>query len=145
MVVAALKTEDSVFHLLSVCEVVGRKCLSLKDGEVDLDLVEPACVDGKMDGDQVSGKPSGVAQGRSTGDGKPHCPGSRTRVRPKHRSIRLLLHHEVDQSLKGFDPRGLIHTTKDFSASDIECGQVGHGPMALVVRLTVNGFARSRR
>ncbi len=67
---------------------------------------------------------------------------------PEHalcRSIGFLLHHEVDQPLKGFDTRGLIHTTKDPSAPDIECGQVGHGPVALVVGLTVNRFSRSRR
>ena len=55
---------------------------------------------------------------------------------PEHafgRSIGLLLHHEVDQSLKWIDAGCLIHTTKDPSGSDIECGKVGHGPVALVV------------
>ena len=53
LVVSVLKTADAVFHVSSFCEVVGRECFSLKDGEVDLDLVEPTRVDRKMVGDQV--------------------------------------------------------------------------------------------
>ena len=51
--VMGLEAEDPGFGRLEGGTVVGRPGLSLEDGEVDLDLVEPAGVDGQVDQAQV--------------------------------------------------------------------------------------------
>ncbi len=48
-----LKSEDRSVELLERFEVVRREHLSLQDGEVDLDLVEPTRVYGCVDQDQI--------------------------------------------------------------------------------------------
>ena len=47
---------------MQIGEVVGRQNLPLHDREVDLDLVEPACVDGQMDQDELGVMPVTASQ-----------------------------------------------------------------------------------
>src|SRR5208283_5895875 len=53
LVVAALELAERVGESGGVLEVVGVEDLALDDRVVDLDLVEPAAVDGGVDEDQV--------------------------------------------------------------------------------------------
>lgn len=53
VLIVLLEAEESVFDLLKRVEVVGRKRFAFNDGEVDFDLIEPACVDRSMHGDEV--------------------------------------------------------------------------------------------
>src|SRR5713226_2390232 len=51
--VVVLEAEQTVLDLGQRGEVVGRQHLALDDGEVDLDLVEPAGVDRSVDEDEA--------------------------------------------------------------------------------------------
>ena len=52
-VVAVLEASEALLDHVEVGEVVGGQCFSLDDGEVDLYLVEPGCVDWGVDHDRV--------------------------------------------------------------------------------------------
>ena len=52
LVVVALEVVQSAGELGGALKVVGGKQLALDDRVVDLDLVQPACVDGEVDEDQ---------------------------------------------------------------------------------------------
>jgi hypothetical protein len=51
--VPVLESKDAILQREERVKVVRCKYLSLKNGEEDLDLVEPAGVDGQVDKDQV--------------------------------------------------------------------------------------------
>jgi len=53
VLIVLLEAEESVFDFLKRVEVVGRECFAFNDGEIDFDLIEPACVDRSMHGDEV--------------------------------------------------------------------------------------------
>lgn len=51
--VVPLEGKQSLLGLLDRGEVIGSQSLALKDREVDLDLIEPAGVDGAKDGHEI--------------------------------------------------------------------------------------------
>ena len=53
MLVMVLKAAEPIRDILQRREVIGRERLTLDDGEVDLDLVEPAGVDWAMDEHEI--------------------------------------------------------------------------------------------
>ena len=53
VLIILLEAEESVFDFLKRAEVVRCKRLAFNDGEVDFDLIEPACMDRPMHGDEV--------------------------------------------------------------------------------------------
>ena len=53
VLIVLLEAKESVFDFLKRVEVVGCERLAFNDGEVDFDLIEPACVDRSMHGDEV--------------------------------------------------------------------------------------------
>ena len=53
VLIILLEVEESVFDFLKRVEVVRRERFAFNDGEVDFDLIEPACVDRSMHGDEV--------------------------------------------------------------------------------------------
>ena len=53
VLIVLLEAEESVFDFLKRVEVVGCECLAFNDGEIDFDLIEPACMDRSMHGDKV--------------------------------------------------------------------------------------------
>src|SRR3990172_5180252 len=60
--VSALKRKESLWDFAQIGEVVGRENLPLHDRKVDLDLVEPAGVDGQMHQDEFGVVPVSVSQ-----------------------------------------------------------------------------------
>lgn len=74
--VAVLKEKQSLGNLAQFTTVVEREHLPLDDREVDLDLVEPACVDGQMDPDEFGVMPVTALQTtgwRAARDGTTRC------------------------------------------------------------------------
>ena len=53
VLIVLLEAEESILDFLKRVEVVGRERFAFNDGEVDFDLIEPACMDRSMDGDKV--------------------------------------------------------------------------------------------
>jgi hypothetical protein len=85
--VAMLEGEEAVFDLGQVGEVVGGEDFALDDGEVDLDLVEPAGMDGSVDEVGVGPPLCQSVDGGSRG-GCCRCRPPRTRVGPRCRARR---------------------------------------------------------
>jgi hypothetical protein len=98
-----------VGHLLKRSKVIGRENLSLDNGEVDFDLVEPTGVNGQMHqmnvgiGGLESFNGGGSAMRRSVVDNPEDSGGA---------PIRLLLHDLLDQSAKGFEARRTSQAAK---------------------------------
>jgi hypothetical protein len=128
--VVILEAEEAVLESGERVEVVWCEGLSLHDGEVNLDLVEPAGVDGCVDHDQVgplTGKAleaAGAAVGASVVD-YPEHPGGRT--------IGFLGHHLADQSSEGGDTGLGFASTEDSGLMDVPRSQVGPGSLARVL------------
>lgn len=53
VLIVLLEAEESILDFLKRVEVVGRERFAFNDGEIDFDLIEPACVDRSMHGDDV--------------------------------------------------------------------------------------------
>jgi hypothetical protein len=53
LLVVVLEFQQSGFQFVESVEVIGRECLSLYNREVDLDLIEPRGVDGRVDQPQA--------------------------------------------------------------------------------------------
>ena len=53
LLIVALEVEQALFELLKIGKVVWREHFTLHDREIDLDLVEPARMDGRMDNHTV--------------------------------------------------------------------------------------------
>ena len=51
--VALLEAHELVSERGEICKVVGREELTLNDGEIDLNLIEPAGVDRSVDEDDI--------------------------------------------------------------------------------------------
>ena len=53
VLIILLEAEESILDFLKRVEVVGRERFAFNDGEIDFDLIEPACMDRSMHGDKV--------------------------------------------------------------------------------------------
>ncbi len=121
---------------------------ALDDREVDLDLVEPAGVHRQVDEDEVGPAPlepldrlTAAVGGAVVDDPEDAARGG----------VGLLGHHPPDESIEGDDPAAGFRAAEDARASaaaaaDVEGGQVGERPSALVGVLdSLAARARSRR
>lgn len=120
--VVVLEAQQPLSNLFETREVAGREDLSLDNGEVDFDLVEPARVDRAMDRNDI---------------GK--CPGqtldaARSTMRravvddPEDASgiaIGRLAHDLSDEATEGFDARSLFAASEDLRPMHIERGKIG--------------------
>jgi hypothetical protein len=108
----------------------------LKDGEEDLDLVEPTGVHGSMD---EAGIGPLVLQAfgcglTTVGRTVIHDPKDTT-----SRFVRLLAHDFADEAIDGSDSALDFAATEDFCAMNIPSSQVGPGAFAKVLMLYVHG------
>src|SRR5487761_2337790 len=143
--VVSLESQQSLLDSSQRREVVGGKDLALDDGEVDLDLNEPARMNGTMHGNQ-SWKfrlESGHAARPAMGGAVVHDPEDPARL-----VVGRLVHDVVDQSLERRDAGLALTAAKYFGAMDIESGQVGPRAATHVFVLDTHGLAglgRQRR
>src|SRR5215208_4374222 len=94
--VAFLKGDEAFAQDLEIGEVVRSEDLALNHREVDLDLLEPGGMSGKVDEPQV-GPRSLKAFHRSLPDEKSRCPLSRTPARRRRRAPLSSPHRPTDR------------------------------------------------
>ena len=132
----ALEGEQTLFELGQRREVVGGEELSLNDGEIDFDLIEPTGEDWSMNED-------GVGPFFAQTFGRLLTSMSRAVVHnPKDsasRFVGLLAHDFADQPVHGSDSALDFTATEDFCAMDIPSRQVGPGALAKVLVLDTSG------
>ena len=141
LLVVGLKAEQAILDFGERGEIVGGEHLALDDGEVDLDLVEPAGMDGGVH--RHDGRPGFL---------KPRD-GCLTAVRgavihdPEHaggRSIRFLFHHVRNQPLKWIDAGGHVESAEHLGAAHVPSSQICPCTAAGVLVLDEHGPTGSR-
>ncbi len=129
LLVALLKSEQTFLDLEERNEVVGSECLTLKDREVDFDLVEPARVDGGVHQDDGGPfRPQALAGFLPT----VRCTVVDDPEDTAGRAVGFLGHDLRHQSIEGLDAGGLFATSEDSGAMDIPSREVGPGSRAFV-------------
>jgi len=139
--VVSLEAQEMVPEVSETAEVIGCEGLSLDDREVDLDLVEPARMLGRVDEVQI--RPTSLepvdaalsAVRRAVVDDPKDA---------TSRAIRFSAHDLVDQSIEGGDSGVAFTATEELGSVDIPGGQVSPGPLALVVMFDSHGSPRHR-
>jgi hypothetical protein len=142
VLVVVLKGEQMVLELRDGGEVIRSEDLALDDGEIDLDLVEPAGMDrgvnqhdrGPRGAQAVSGFEPAVG---GTVVGNPEDAPSR--------AIGLDGHDLLHEAVEWLDAGGVLAAPKELGAMDIPGGQVGAGTAALVLVLDAGATARCSR
>jgi len=137
--VMRLKTEQTRFKLLQRLKLVGGEQLALDHREVDLDLVEPAGVDRRVDGDGV-----GIPLGQALVAGRAAMRGAVV-TDPEYasgRTVGFLAHDLVDQPVETVDARGRLAATEDLGAVHVPGGYVSQCAAALVLEFHSAGASR---
>lgn len=134
--VSILKGEYRARELMSGCEVIGREHLSLNDGEIDFDLIQPACMNRRVHKDQI----------------RPHLAKTLTRRHTAMRGavvddpedavsgpIRLPLHHVLDESLERLRSIARIADAEHLGLMNIERREISQCSGAFVTMLDSTG------
>jgi hypothetical protein len=137
-----VKTKQSFLNLRQARKVVRAKNLALDDGKVDLDRVQPAGVDGRVDGDDVGPLSTQVIGGFLTAMRRTviHDPEN-----PRGGSIGFLRHNLSCQGVEGRDARMSFAATEHLGSAHIPSGQVGARPAPLILVLHIEGVPRPGR
>jgi hypothetical protein len=137
-----LESEQSFSDGVERGKVVGREDLSLDDGEVDFNLVEPTGVDGTMDESQVVELvlQSGNATLTSVGRAIIHNPEDAVRA-----VVGRLGHDLFNKSSEWLDPRMLLASSEDLGPVDVPCCQIRPSSASLVLMLDLHGMSGLRR
>jgi len=142
LLIAILESHELVLERGEVRKVVGREELALDDGEIDLDLVEPAGVDRSVDEDDVGpfgAQPSGgaLATVRRTIVGDPE-------YAPRG-AVGLLAHDLSDETFEGSDAGLALAAAEQLGAMDIPGRDIGPSTGATVFVLNINRPPRPGR
>jgi len=124
-----LESEQSRLQFCQRVEIVGCENLTLNNGEVDLDLVEPTSVDGRVN--RNDRRPAGL----KTLDALLAAMGGAIIDDPKHASSRpigFLTHPIRDQAMEGFDAILDYAAAADFGAANISSREVDPSSLSLV-------------
>src|SRR6266540_5626580 len=127
--VVALEGEQALFQLCGAREVVGGEHLPLHDGEVDLDLIEPAGVDRAVD--RNDGGVGGL-QALDTGWTAVGGPIVQDPEHPPRVAVRGDGHHLVHQTAKRLDPRVLLTAAEQLGPVDVQRREIGPGAPTLI-------------
>lgn len=134
-----METENPFFERLKRCEVIWRERLSLENGKVDFDLVQPACMNWSMNDYEPGIAFSQASDARL-------ATMRRTIVDYKVNAACLvvggLAHHLCDKPLKGDDARLRFAATKEFRAMHVHRRQVRPGTTTLVLVFNLHDRAR---
>jgi len=140
--VMGLESKKVALKQCEVGKVVWSENPALDDGEVDLDLVEPAGMDGRMNQNGV-----GIPVAKPLDGALPAMRGAviRDPEHPPRRGIRFPAHHVIDQVMEGVDPIARTAKTEDLGSTHIPCGKIRQGPPSYVLMLDAAGTAGTRR
>ena len=138
LLVAPAKCQELGFEDGEVGEVVGGEDLALDNGKVDLGLVEPAGVDGRVDDDQVGpGALEAVdaafaaVRGAVVDDQEDALRGA----------VGVLGHELIDELIEGLDAVLGRAAVEDLRAPGVPGGQVAQRALALVLGFDLLGAA----
>jgi len=130
--IVLLEAQEPLLELRQGAQVVWRQDLTLEDGEVDLDLIEPTGVHGRMNGNDA-----GPALAQALDAGIAAVRGAVVHD-PKHalcRAIRLLAHDLMHEAAEGRDASLAFTTTKELGPVDIPGRQIRPGAAADIFML----------
>src|SRR6266849_3153021 len=132
LLVVCLEAKESIGDLGERGEVVRGEHLALNDGEIDLDLVEPAGMHRTMNRDDVvesslQTTDAGIATMRRAVVHDPEDAASSL--------VGWLAHDVGHQFLEGFDAGGLFAAAEELHAVNVQGGQVRPRPAAFVLVL----------
>ena len=123
--IVALEGEETLFEFGQAREIVWRENLSLDDGEIDLDLIEPTGVDRRVDEDgigpfvtQTVGGLLASVSGAVVHDPKDSSSGL----------VGLLAHDLGDEPIHGSYSAFHFAATEDLGAMDIPGSQISQAP-----------------
>ena len=139
--VIRLETKQPILNFLQRGEVVRCEHLSLDNGEVDLNLIEPTGVDRAVDGHDF-----GIGR-LKTFDRGLAAMGGAVVDDPKHTAgvaVRGLAHDLSHQTIEWGNAGSLLATPKHFGSVNVECCQIGPGAAAAVFMFKASGLARMR-
>ncbi len=140
LLITLLKSEEIIFELKDRVHVIWGEDLPLHNGEVDLDLVEPTSVDGKIN--RVNCGP-GLLQSPYRG-----CTAMYGAVIDHEKdaicsAVGRLLHDLGHELIKGFDVGFGFAATEKFRTMHIPGDEVSQGATAYILVLDAHDLARS--
>ena len=142
ILIAALECDQAAFEGREIGEVARREELALNDGEVDLDLVEPAGMDRCVDQNDVwpfgsqSGSGSPAAMGRTVVGDEEHTSSG---------AVRLLAHDLSDKALERSDAVLAFAAAEQLGAMHVPGGKVGQRAGTHVFVLDIDRATQSGR
>jgi len=140
--IAGLEVEETLFQFGQRGEVVGREHLSLNDGEVDFDLVEPTGVNRGVDENSVGPSGAEAINGflSPVGGAVVHNPED-----AMSRLVRLLAHDLSEEAVRWGNSIFRFAAAEEFGAMDVPSCQIGPGALAEILVLDSPGAVRSQR
>jgi len=138
----ALEAEEPGLKFSNRFEICWGKDLSLNNRKVDFNLVEPTCVDWRVNGDD--GRPalceSVIGENATMRRAVIHNP-----KYPLRRSVRLLAHNLINQPLERLDSGFSFASAKNSCTVDIPSGKIGQSAFPLIFMFNTYGRVRFGR
>jgi hypothetical protein len=141
LLVVFLKGAYSLPEINKGKEVVGRKHFSLEDGEINLDLVQPTGMDGKMNDNDL-----GPFALKPIDGGQSSVRGSvvKNPENPSGGTIGFTCHDVLDQTVKGDDPGFGFAPSEQFCSPYVPGSQVVQRPLSPVFEFHLLPLSNSR-
>jgi len=139
--IALLEIHDMRLKCRQIGKFIGCEDLSLKDREVDFDLVEPTGMDGCMDENGVTMPATQAGRGGLT---PMRGPIVRYPEDAMSRAIGLLAHHQINQMMKRLDAGGGFATAKELGSMDVPSRDIGQSATTFVFVLHAPQTMRPR-
>ena len=139
--IVILEAQQSILQFGEGAKVVGRECLALNDGEVHLDLVEPAGMHRGMHRDDRGPASLQAFDTRLTAvrGAVIHDP-----EHSRGAAVGRLFHDLCDEALEGDDAGLFFAAAKDLGGSYIPSGDIGPSTAALILVFDAHLALRSR-
>jgi hypothetical protein len=133
---------QSLLDFLQAGKIVWGQHLSLDDRKIDLYLIEPTGMNGRMNQDRlaVSLPKSSYRCLTAVGGAVVHDPENPTR-----RSIGLASHHLIDQSAERIDSGLVLASTQDSTVANVPSGKILQSASSLVFMFHSHGTSRPCR
>ncbi len=142
MLIVVLESQEALFQFGQAGKVVGGEYLSLNDGEVDFDLIEPTGVNWRVHEDSIRPLRAETSSGflPPVGGAVVHDPEDAAGG-----PVRLLTHDLSDEAVGGSNSIFLFAAAEDLGAMDVPSRQIGPGTLTEVLVLDSPGTMRGQR